>query len=284
MRITITGASGQLGAALAQAASSHDLSLFKHSQLDVADADAVMSALEDARPDVVIHAAAMTDVDACEQDPEAAHIVNVEGTANVVVAAGSAFVIVISTDYVFDGMEGRTYIETDEPRPLQVYGRTKLAGEEAATTIWGDVAVVRSACLYGARRADGSPARNFVSAIRAVAREGNAFDVVEDQVGSPTSVEDLAPALVLLAENPIAATFHVVNEGAVSRADFARAICEESGIDASLVRSVAMAETPRGPAARPPFAPLGTVNWPKGGFDPLPDWRDALARAVGSFA
>ncbi|HLW15860.1 MAG TPA: dTDP-4-dehydrorhamnose reductase [Actinomycetota bacterium] len=279
LRVLVTGAGGQLGAELAPRLAGHDAVLLDHETLDVTDPIAVEGVLDSAGPDVIIHAAAWTDVDGCEGDPERARSVNVVGTRNVAASAGNAFVIVVSTDYVFDGTAGRAYREIDETNPLQVYGRTKLEAEEAARAETSSLAIARTAWLYGARTATGEPARNFASSILRAAARGP-LDVVDDQVGSPTWTGDLADALMVLAERRTAGTFHVANGGAVSRYDFARAILEDAGGDPSVVRAVSTKEAAARPAARPMYAPLDGVAWRAAGFDALPDWRDALARAM----
>lgn len=277
MRIAVTGAGGQLGRDLARALVAHDAVLLDHAALDVTDARACETALSDV--DAVIHAAAWTDVDACERDRQRARRVNVEGTRNVAAAAAEAFAVVVSTDYVFDGTLGRAYVEIDGPNPLQVYGRTKLDAERAARGISERVAVARTAWLYGAALANGEPARNFVTAIIRAARAGP-LDVVDDQTGSPTWTGDLARALVGMCERQATGVFHVVNGGAVSRFEFARAIVEGAGMDPDRVRPVKTVEAPPRPAVRPAYAPLEGRAWVKVGFAPLPSWDDALARAL----
>ena len=189
-------------------------------------------------------------MDGCETDPAQARAINVEGTRNVAAAAGDAFLVLIGTDYVFDGSAGRAYVESDETNPLQVYGRTKLDAEQAARAETSALAVARTAWLYGARTAAGAAAHNFVAAILRAAERGP-LDVVEDQVGSPTWTGDLADAVIRLAERRAPGTFHVANAGAVSRADFARAILEAAGRDAGLVRAVATKDAAARAAVRP---------------------------------
>lgn len=279
MRVLVTGAGGQLGADLASRLAGHEAVLLDHETLDVTDPVAVEGVLTSTGPEVVIHAAAWTDVDGCETDPARARAANVEGTRNVAGAAGDAFVIVISTDYVFDGAAGRPYVETDPTNPLQVYGSTKLEGEQAARAETPSLAIARTAWLYGARTATGAAARNFVAAILGAAERGP-LDVVDDQVGSPTWTADLAEAVVALAERRVPGTFHVANAGAVSRYDFARAIVELAGRDPGIVRPVATTDAAQRPAARPAYAPLDGVAWRDAGFEALPHWRDALERAL----
>jgi dTDP-4-dehydrorhamnose reductase len=283
LRVFVTGAGGQLGRDVARALAGHDVVLAARDALDVTDAAAVHDALGDARPDAVIHAAAWTDVDACERDRDRARRINVEGTRNVARAAGDAFVVVVSTDYVFDGTLGRAYVEIDGPNPLQVYGHTKLGAERAAKEESDNVAIARTAWLYGAPR-DGAPARNFVRGILDAAAKGTPFDVVDDQVGSPTWTADLARALARLVEARTPGTFHVANAGAVSRYDFARAIVAGAGGDASLVRAISTAKAPPRSAVRPAYAPLEGRAWAKAGFPALAPWEDALSRALPEFA
>ena len=279
MRILVTGAGGQLGAAIASELDGHDLVLLDHGALEVSDEHAVRRTIGGARADVIIHAAAWTDVDACEGDPARAELINARGTANVAGAAGDALVILLSTDYVFDGDATEPYVEDAPTNPVQAYGRSKLMAELAVSAA-AHFAIVRTAWLYGARRADGSFARNFITSILRAATTGP-IDVVSDQVGSPTSTHDLARALGELAARGATGTFHVVNEGAVSRADLARAALTCAGMDPGLVRDI---ETEPGPrtARRPAYAPLATAAWREAGFDALPRWDDALARAVPS--
>jgi dTDP-4-dehydrorhamnose reductase len=240
---------------------------------------AVEGVFRSASPDAIIHAAAWTDVDACERDPDRARRFNVVGTANVARAAGRAFLVVVSTDYVFDGELGRAYVETDEPSPLQVYGRTKLEAERIALSQAPRTAVARGAWLYGAYTARGDLARNFVTSVLRAARRGP-IDVVDDQVGSPTTVTDFADALARLVNEPATGVLHAVNEGEVSRFELARAVVERAGLDPSLVRPVPTAEAPVRPAMRPPFAPLEGKAWRAAGFEALPSWDDALERAL----
>ncbi|MFA5891020.1 MAG: dTDP-4-dehydrorhamnose reductase [Actinomycetota bacterium] len=279
MRILVTGAGGQLGHDLALAFGGHETLLADRAILDVTDAAAARALVDSFRPDAVIHGAAWTDVDGCERDPERARLVNVEGTRNVAAAARDAFVVVVSTDYVFDGMLGRAYVEDDVPNPLQVYGQTKLDAERAALDVGARVAIARTAWLYGARVANGEPAGNFVTAILRAASRGT-LDVVDDQIGSPTWTGDLARALVSLVERATPGIFHVASRGAVSRADFARAVLRGAGKDPALVRACSTAEASPRPAARPKNAPLEGRAWAAAGFEPLPVWMRALSVAL----
>ncbi|MFN2615401.1 MAG: dTDP-4-dehydrorhamnose reductase [Actinomycetota bacterium] len=276
MRVVVTGAGGQLGRSLQRALTSHEVVMLSHAALDVADPAGVEAVLRSSSPDAIVHAAAWTDVDGCETDPERARLVNVGGTQNVVESAGSAYVVCVSTDYVFNGSASRPYVETDDTEPVQMYGLTKLDGERVALASGARAAVARTAWLYG----DGG--RNFVGAIVRALRKGDPIDVVDDQVGSPTSCDDLARAIALMLEGQPTGVFHVVDGGEVSRCGFARAIAAGIGVDPGLVRAIATEAAPPRPAKRPSYAPLEGAAWRKEGFDDLPGWDDALARALPS--
>jgi dTDP-4-dehydrorhamnose reductase len=233
----------------------------------------VAAAVGEYGPDAIVNCAAWTDVDGCEGDPARARLVNADGAANVARAARDAVVVQISTDYVFDGRADRAYTEKDATNPLSEYGRSKLLGEKNVLWIAARAAVVRSAWLYGAGTA------NFVAAILRAARTRERLDVVDDQVGSPTSTPDLARALVALVESGATGVLHGVNAGQCSRYEFARAIFEEAGLDPERVEPVPTSAMPR-PAARPAHAPLDGVAWRAAGLPGLRPWAEALHDVV----
>jgi dTDP-4-dehydrorhamnose reductase len=272
VRVLITGGAGQLGRDLAALLGADAVAL-SHADLDITNPDLVAAAVGEYGPDVVVNCAAWTNVDGCEEDPARARLVNADGAANVARAAGDAFVVQVSTDYVFDGRAGRAYTEDDATNPLSEYGRSKLMGEQAVLETSRRAAVVRSAWLYGTGTA------NFVAAILRAARTRDTLSVVDDQVGSPTSTPDLARALVGLIERGATGVLHGVNRGACSRFEFARAIFEEAGLDASRVEPVPTSAMPR-PAVRPAYAPLDGVAWRAAGLPALRPWRQALHEVV----
>jgi len=224
MRIVITGAEGQLGRSLQNVLVGHEILLVDLPEYDVAQ-PGIMGTIEGYQPDVVIHAGALTDVDACELDPDAAYMVNALGTRNVAVACQrcDAPMVYISTDYVFDGAKGEPYLEFEEPNPINVYGRSKLAGELLVRDLLSRFYVVRTAWLY----AQGG--NNFVAKILALAGEREELSVVTTEVGSPTYAPDLAEAIVRLIEYPLYGIYHLVNEGSCSRYEFASKILELAG-------------------------------------------------------
>lgn len=269
MRVLITGAHGQLGRALARRAKGHTVLALGRRELDVADL-AARDAIAAASPDVVINAAAMTNVDGCENDPDGAYRINALGARNVALgaAAAGADLVQVSTDYVFDGTKTEPYWEFDAPAPTSVYGASKLAGEVLVRAVHARAYIVRSAWLYGL---GGS---NFVTRILRLADERPQLDVVNTEVGSPTFCDDLAEGILALVQTGAYGTYHLANEGACSRFEFAQAILEEAG----------RADYPIRPAdhfprrARPPaYAPLRNFAAAELGVR-LPPWRDALRR------
>ncbi|MGB9301319.1 MAG: dTDP-4-dehydrorhamnose reductase, partial [Anaerolineae bacterium] len=212
MRIVITGALGQLGRSLQEVLQGHELLLLDLPEHDVTD-PGIISAIGSYQPDVVIHAAAMTDVDGCELDPDSAYRINALGTRNVADACQTchAALLYVSTDYVFDGTKGEPYLEFDDPNPLSVYGRSKLAGEVLVRDLLTRYYIVRTAWLYG------PGGRNFVTKILGLAAHREDLSVVTTEVGSPTYAPDLAEAIARLIEHPLYGTYHLVNEGSCSR-------------------------------------------------------------------
>jgi dTDP-4-dehydrorhamnose reductase len=248
-RLLITGAGGQLGAALCEAFPDADART--RAELDVTQPFVVET-------DLVLHAAAWTDVDGAEKDPAAAELVNVNGTRNVV--ALGAPVVYYSTDYVFDGSKRQPYVESDEPRPLSVYGRTKLDGEREVREGW----IVRSSWLFG------WTGTNFVRTMLRLGAERDEVSVVADQRGSPTYVGHLAEATRKLLDLP-GGVWHVAAEGECTWAEFARAIFEEAGLS-TRVREITTEDLGR-PAPRPAYSVLRSE---REGAPPLPHWREGL--------
>lgn len=214
----VTGAGGLLGRTVAELfAHSDEVHPFTHGQLDVSDGAAVQTAFRAARPDLVVHCAAMTNVDACEREPDRAWAVNADGPGFVAAAAAEvgAEIVAVSTDYVFDGERG-SYVETDEPHPVQVYGRAKLAGEERVRGANTRHYILRSAWIFG-------PAgHNFLSQLPRLARESGELKVLGDQWSSPTYAPDLARAIADVRGTERYGTYHVVNAGGCSHAEFFR--------------------------------------------------------------
>ena len=256
-RVLVTGAGGQLGRALAEEFAADELVALTRVEWDVS-----LPAPPGFGPDLVLHAAAWTDVDGAEDDPQGAAAVNVGGTANV--AELGAPLVYYSSDYVFDGRKRSPYVESDGPNPLSVYGRTKLHGEAAA----GEHAwIVRSSWLFG------PTGHNFVRTMLRLGAELDEVAVVDDQRGSPTYVGHLAAATRELVELPFG-VWHVAAEGDCTWADFAEAIFEEARLDCR-VRRIATAALSR-PAPRPAYSVLRSEK----GAPELPHWREGLRECL----
>ena len=249
----ITGAGGQLGRALVETFTGADVVALSHADWDVTHPAPPMAA-----PDLVLHAAAWTDVDGAEADPQGAAAVNVGGTANV--AALGAPLVYYSTDYVFDGQKREPYLESDGPNPASSYGRSKLHGEAAAgERAW----IVRSSWLFG------PTGHNFVRTMLRLGTERDEVAVVDDQRGSPTYVGHLAETTRDVTALPYG-VWHVAAGGDCTWAEFAEAIFEDAGLDCR-VRPISTEELGR-PAPRPAYSVLRSEK----GAPTLPHWREGL--------
>jgi dTDP-4-dehydrorhamnose reductase len=285
VRVLITGAGGQLGLDLVDAFADHSVVALTRAQLDVTDEAAVARAVADTEPDLVVNAAAGTDVDGCESDPDAAHRVNALAPwwlARACARTG-ATLVTFSTDYVFDGRAPvgpsgtqRGFVEGDPVAPLSAYGRSKAAGERLVRETLSAHHIVRTSWLSGAR------GRNFVRTMLRLGAAGGPIRVVDDQVGSPTFTRDLAAAVRRLAVSGRYGTVHLANEGHCSWFDLAAAVFEDAGLDVDLgpQSSAAVAR----PAPRPPWSVLDSTHARLTGVGPLPSWRDGLRALIGELA
>jgi dTDP-4-dehydrorhamnose reductase len=284
MRIGVTGAAGQVGSDLipAIAAASHEPVAWTRATLDVTDISSVKRALAQVGPDLVIHAAAYTAVDRAEEEPAVARAVNVEGTANVaaVCAARRVPIFYLSTDYVFDGAGRAPYPPDQAPGPLNVYGLSKLEGENRVRSSGAEFLIVRSSWVYGAHGA------NFVKTILRLARECEVLHVVQDQIGSPTWSRTLAGAVVQLGTAGARGVLHVTDrtlggdrQAGISRYDFASAILREMGITTP-VKPIELAASSR-PARRPAYCVLDISETERRLGRSMPCWRDSLRGMLG---
>jgi dTDP-4-dehydrorhamnose reductase len=284
MRVLITGGTGQLGMAVADVClqAGDEVLSPGHSDLDVANREQVLQVTGAWRPEVVIHCAAWTNVDGCEQEPRKAMQANAWGSRVVAEAADIvARVVAVSTDYVFNGKGsglngGLAYTEWDTPDPLNEYGRSKLAGErEVMERLGARGCVVRTAWVCGP---DGN---NFLKTMLRLADHGaderKTISVVDDQHGSPTFTLDLARVLRELAVRRASGVFHASNPGPTTWHEFAQQIFERSGHDAGRVLPVSTEELlPKRPAPRPAFSLLDSVALDGFGVPRMRDWHEAL--------
>jgi dTDP-4-dehydrorhamnose reductase len=228
MRVAVVGANGQLGADTAQAfeESGDEVLALAHSDIEIGDRDSVFGAMRGLRPRVVVNTAAMHHVDNCEREPEKAFAVNALGARNLALAAREigALLIHVSTDYVFDGAKASPYLETDCPRPLNVYGNSKLAGEHFVQSVADRYFVVRTSGLYGKAPCRAKGGRNFVELMLKLARERGEVRVVDDERVSPTSTRELARQMLSLSRSESYGLYHATAESSCSWYEFARAI------------------------------------------------------------
>jgi dTDP-4-dehydrorhamnose reductase len=267
LKILLTGAGGQLGRAVRDAFTGHEVVAASHASLDVADAAAVEAALDAARPDLVLNASAYTAVDRAEDEPDLAYRVNEEGPRGLAVATArrGLALLHVSTDYVFDGEKGAAYVESDATHPLGVYGASKLAGEEAVRRVNPRHFIVRTAWLYG------PVGRNFALTLAAAAGREEKLRVVDDQWGSPTYAPHLAEGLAALIAEEAYGLHHLANRGVTSRFEFARALL--AGIGRSTpIEPIAKAAWPTR-ARRPRNTALASEQ--KTGIV-LPAWADGV--------
>jgi dTDP-4-dehydrorhamnose reductase len=285
-RVLVTGAGGMVARDVLQAAGMLGWEAIgrTHAELDVANRAAVRAAVESTEPDVVLNAAAYTQVDAAESEADLARRVNAEGAAWLAeaCAAAGAALIQLSTDYVFDGQARRPYRPEDAPHPLGVYGRTKWEGEQAVRERVSQHLIVRTSWVYAPR------GRNFLCTIARLAREQETLRVVADQHGCPTLASDLARGLleaaaVALERADAWGTYHFCNAGETTWHGFASAIVAGLASRVGLVcRSVIPIATSERPsrAARPAYSVLDTGSWTATfGLAPRP-WQDALSDAL----
>jgi dTDP-4-dehydrorhamnose reductase len=279
MSYLIVGAGGMLGRDLQAALAGREVTALTRAELDVTDAAAVDAAV--AGHDVVVNASAYTKVDDAESDEAAAYAVNATGAGNLAVSAAraGAWLVQVSTDYVFDGSATTPYAESTPVHPVSAYGRTKAEGERLVLEANGDHSyIVRTAWLYG----EHGP--NFAKTMLTLAAKLDTVSVVTDQVGQPTWTLDLAHRIVALLDSGApAGIYHGTASGQGSWMDFAAAVFAGAGLDPARVLPTDSSQFVR-PAPRPAYSVLGHDGWAAAGLEPMRDWRAALDEAFATGA
>jgi dTDP-4-dehydrorhamnose reductase len=291
MRILITGAAGMLGtdARRILTAQGHEIiatgigpgATGDLHPLDIMDGGAVRAFFAKTNPDVVLHAAAYTNVDGCERDPDLAYKVNALGTWTVASAAEEvgAALVAVSTDFVFDGTKGAAYTEFDAPNPISHYGASKLAGENLARAACRRCYIVRTSWLYGVG------GKNFPYTVIALAKTKPELPIVADQFGTPTYTVDLVEAVAEIIQTPLYGVYHVSNGGETSWEGFARAILAKTNLGHVPVKPITSDEYARmfgSPTRRPAYSVLRHYALEMMGKDTLRHWEDALDAFLAS--
>jgi len=277
MKVLITGASGQLGFDAVKVLREQGVDCLGvgSKELDVTDRDAVLHVFDTYCPDAVLHCAAWTKVDLAENEPECCMRVNADGTRNVALACrelGSKL-LYISTDYVFPGTGDKPW-ETDDPtRPLNVYGRSKLAGEQAVRELVEKHFIVRTSWVIGEH------GNNFVKTMLRLAETHSELRVVDDQIGSPTFTADLAPVLCNMIATDKYGVYHATNEGACSWFELAQYILNAEGKTTAVLPVTT--ESYGAKAPRPLNSRLSKKSLDENGFSRLPPWQDAVNEYLG---
>ncbi len=273
-RILVIGAKGMLGRDLVEVLSGHpdrEIVGWDIDEIDIREEQKTIARIVSSRAEIVVNLAAYTDVDGCEQDEEKAFAINAEGMKHVALGAVKcgAKVIYLSTDYVFDGKRGKPYLEDDPPNPINVYGRSKLRGEQYALDLAKDALIVRTQWLYGRH------GKNFIAAILRLAREKGTLSIVNDQVGSPTYTVDLSKAIAALIDHEARGIYHVANSDFCSWYALGLEVLNLSGMTRVGVTPISTKESGRS-AARPAYSVLNTEKLKRETGWVMRPWIEAL--------
>jgi dTDP-4-dehydrorhamnose reductase len=278
-KVLITGSKGMLGSALVNELSSvYDVKGIDMEDCDITNKSAIAKTVEDYAPGVVLHAAAYTDVDGCQLNPQKAFAINAKGTENVAQAAGGfkACLFYISTDYVFDGRKDKPYTETDMPTPINIYGQSKLEGEKIIQSLLSKYLILRTSWLFGPN------GKNFVTAILQKAKQESILKIVNDQFGSPTYTLDLARAIrVLLSSIDFGSStaafgiYNITNSGSCSWYEFAKKIISLKKLKTQILPITSLES--RRPAKRPKMSILDNSKLKSTFKLDLRPWSEALS-------
>lgn len=283
MRIAVIGANGQLGSDLAAAFSQNgdEVRALTHSEIEIADINSVSHALAEDRPEVIVNTAAMHHVENCEREPERAFATNALGPKNLATVArqSGAVLMHISTDYVFDGAKHSPYVEDDNPRPLNAYGITKLAGEHFVRCTADKHFVVRTSGLYGKSPCRAKGGLNFIELMLKLAKERGEVRVVDDEMVTPTSTAELAQQMVRLSGSNRYGLYHATAEGSCSWYEFAQEIFALTDTPVRL-KPAAPGEFPA-KVARPKYSVLENRGLKAHGLNMFKPWQNALREYLG---
>ncbi|MGD0161285.1 MAG: dTDP-4-dehydrorhamnose reductase [Candidatus Sulfotelmatobacter sp.] len=278
MRVAVVGANGQLGSDVVEVFRERGSEVFPltHVDLELANPDSVSTCLKSLAPAVVVNTAAMHHVEQCEQQPEKAFAVNAIGVRNLAVVTKElgAVLIHVSTDYVFDGAKGQPYVEEDAPVPLNVYGNSKLSGEQFVRTLNDKHFVLRTSAIYGKQPCRAKGGKNFVELMLKLGRERGMVRVVDSEVVSPTPTAQIAAQIYELSGCDAYGLYHGTAEGSCSWYGFAREIFKA----ANLQVDVQIAGPNEFPAKvpRPKYSVLENRGLKRLGLNRFTDWRDGL--------
>lgn len=272
IKVVVTGAKGQLGkdfmSILRQA--NYEVFGFAKDELDITDLTKVKATMNKIKPDIIVHAAAYTKVDLSEKEPDLAFLINGIGTKNIALAASEleSKLVYISTDYVFNGKSEHPYNEWDTPDPLNVYAKTKLAGEQFVRMYHHKYFIVRTSWVFGEN------GQNFVKSMLRTASKGGPISVVNDQIGSPTYTVDLINAILAVMESNQYGIYHISNSGSCSWYELAKAIFEEVGLSVDL--KPCTTDQFSSLAKRPKYSVLNHSLLKANGFSEMRHWKEAL--------
>ena len=284
MKVAVIGANGQLGSDLVAAFSGNGDAVrgLTHSEVEVSDLQSVSQALKDFQPQVIVNTAAMHHVENCESEPEKAFAVNALGPRNLAIVARDlgAVLMHVSTDYVFDGGKGSPYVEEDNPRPLNAYGITKLAGEHFVRATTEKHFVIRTSGLYGKSPCRAKGGLNFIELMLKLAKERGEVRVVDSEVVTPTSTAELAQQMVQLSRSDCYGLYHATAEGSCSWYEFAREIFTVTDTAVRL-KVAAPGEFPA-KVARPKYSVLENRALKSRGLNMFRPWQDALHKYLGN--
>lgn len=284
MRVAVLGGNGQLGTDVVRAFENNgdEVLSLTHKDLEISDLDSVSSKLHELRPDIIVNTSAMHQVEHCEADPKRAFAVNAIGARNIARVAKDVDCVLVhvSTDYVFDGEKGTPYHEEDPPRPLSVYGNTKLAGEYFVRGAADRHFVLRTAAIYGKNPCRAKGGLNFVQLMLKLANERGEVSVVNGECVTPTSTMELAQQIVVLSRSECYGLYHATAEGACTWFDFAREIFATAGVKVRL--SVADPSAFPAKVPRPKYSVLENRKLKLLGLNIFRPWQDGLRDYLGA--